>query len=790
LNPSTHEFGKTMSKVAAWRTSRPRAAFLGLAAALALTGAAAAAPLFPIVPAPANAQAGQGTFTLQNGASVEASAADADTAAYLVDLFGRTRGLTLRAGPAQAGGIVLRRVDDATLEDEGYRLEVTRSGAVITARTSAGLFYGATSLWQLATADGRTSGAAQIAAAEITDGPRFRWRGLMIDSARHYQSPQALRRIIDVMALHKLNVLHWHLTDDQGWRLQIKAYPRLTEVGAWRVPAGASDLDPATGKPRPYGGFYTQDEARAIVAYAAARHVTVVPEIELPGHASAAVAAYPELGAGVPPAAPSSDWGVLNTVYSPDERTFTFLTGVLDEVMAIFPSPFIHIGGDEVVKDEWIASPKVQARMRELGLYDEAALHGYFTSRIGQYLHDHGRRMIGWDEVLEGDLPADAAVMSWRGINGAVIAVRKGHDAVMSAAPWMYFDTRPGDGLDEPPGRGRVISLRDVYDFDPMPAELRPEERSHLIGLQANVWTEHIRTEDRVEHMLFPRVAAVAETSWSPASTHDWAGFVRRLQPWSARYARLGVNAASSAFEVRTSTKVDPWTHKAVVTLDNQAGAGEIRFTTNGAAPGASSELYTAPIVTNLPAQIRATAFLDGRSLGPPSDARLDVAGVRKRWSQELKTCSNKIVLSLEDDAPARGPRAKFLVDVLNPCWVYQGADLTDVTSLDVAVGQVPFNFQVGAERDRILLAKPATREGELEVRLDTCDGERVAVLPLAPAVANSGVTQLHAALPPRPGRHDLCFTFTRSSVDPIWAIDWVQPATTPAAAPVAGGVR
>ena len=301
----------------------------------------------------------------------------------------------------------------------------------------------------------------------------------MLDSVRHFQSPQFVMRFIDWMALHKLNVLHWHLTDDQGWRLEIKKYPRLTQVGAWRVPAGqaaAADIDPATGHPRLYGGFYTQDDVRRIVAHAANRNVTIVPEIDMPGHATAAIVAYPQLGvADHPPGAVPADWGLYPNLYNVDDSTFSFLDDVLDEVMALFPGEYVHIGGDEVVKDQWKASPRVQARMRELHVADEQALQSYFIQRIEKYVNARGRRIVGWDEILEGGIAQNATVMSWRGLDGAVTAVRAGHDAVLSPWPTLYFDNRQGTGSGEPPGRAKVISLHDVYDFDPMPAGIAAE---------------------------------------------------------------------------------------------------------------------------------------------------------------------------------------------------------------------------------------------------------------------------------------------------------------------------
>ncbi|TLZ32663.1 MAG: carbohydrate-binding protein, partial [Gammaproteobacteria bacterium] len=547
-----------------------------------------------------------------------------------------------------------------------------------------------------------------IPALRIVDAPRFRWRGLMLDSARHFQSPAFIMRYIDWMALHKLNVLGWHLTDDQGWRLEISKYPRLTSVGAWRVPAGraaARDIDPATGRARLYGGFYTQDDVRRIVAHAAARNVTLVPEIDMPGHATAAIVAYPQLGVtSQPPQAVPADWGIYPNLFNVEESTFAFLEDVLAEVMGLFPGEYIHVGGDEAVKDQWKASARVQARMRELGVANEEALQGYFTHRMGEYLRAHDRRLVGWDEILEGGVPADATVMSWRGVQGAIAAAAAGHDAVLSPDPTLYLDSRQGRSPSEPPGRGTVETLADVYHFDPLPGPLAADGR-HVLGLQANLWTEHVRTEERAAYMTWPRAAALAEIGWSPPARLDWPDFLARLPAEFRRLSGLGVHYSDDA-------------------------------------------------------------------LAPPHT----VGPHERHMSQDLKTCTDKLVLSLEDDAPMEGARAVFLIDIMNPCWILPAADLSHGSTLTAAVGQVPFNFQIGKDIEAIKLNAPNTPAGELEVRLDGCQGEPVAVLPLAPAADNDAVTTLPAVpLPSAAGPHDLCFRFTQRTLDPLWALDWVQ---------------
>ena len=497
-----------------------------------------AGPAPAIIPMPRALSTASGQFnvTASTPVVVEAGSAAEPVARYFIDLLQRTRSLALQVDPAARANakhaIDFQLTAGEGAGQEGYSLTISPERIVVSAGDPRGLFYGAVTLWQLMT-PGAAGEAISIPAITINDAPRFPWRGLMLDSARHFQSPQFIKQFIDWMALHKLNVLHWHLVDDQGWRLEIKKYPKLTSVGAWRVPAGAgaaADTDPATGKPRLYGGFYTQDQVREIVAYAAERHITIVPEIEMPGHASASVAAYPQLGVtGTHPPMVPADWGVYSTLYNVDDSTFTFLEDVLTEVMALFPGEYIHVGGDEAVKDEWKASPKIQAQMRKLGIKDEHGLQSYFIQRIGKFLNQHERKLIGWDEILEGGLAPNATVMSWRGIDGAIAAATAGHDAVLAPQPALYFDNRQNGPNDPSPGRGWVISLEDVYRFDPAPAALQPDQLKHILGVQAPIFTEHMRTEERVEYMTFPRAAALAEVAWSPAERRDWADFQARL---------------------------------------------------------------------------------------------------------------------------------------------------------------------------------------------------------------------------------------------------------------------
>lgn len=740
----------------------------GIAALLllcVLAAAPAAAQRLQLLPTPASLrEAGEG-FTLRPGTPVITSDAGARAAAERLAALMASQGVPLRL-TTHAQGTTIRFVREPGIAPEGYRLTTSPAGALITASDDAGLFYGAVTLWQLASLDP----AHRVAGVAIDDKPRFGWRGLMLDSARHFQSPAFIRELLDWMAASKLNRLHWHLVDDQGWRLPVPKYPELTRVSAWRRPATAPG---APALPQ-VGGFYTAEEIRGIVAYAQARGITIVPEIEMPGHALAAIRAYPRLGMGVPiPAGTEAHWGIFPWLYNTEEATFAFLEDVLAETMRLFPSPWIHVGGDEAVKDQWRASPAIQAQIRRLGLKDENALQGWFMARIGRFLAKNGRKLVGWDEILEGGVPANATITSWRGVDGAVTAARLGHDAILSPDAVLYLNSRQGTGPNEPPGRGSLITLADVLAFDPIPAALTPAQRRHILGLQANLWTEHVRTEDRAAWMLFPRAAAVAEIGWAPAAKRDVAGFARALLPHLDRLAPLRLKAADSAFAVtaRLDLQADG---RIRATLAGQSGL-PIRYTLDGSAPDHRSTVYADALTLAAGQRLRAATMLDGRTLAGGYDAVVTQASARARTSRELTLCTQAVPLDLEDDYPADGRRARFLLDIFNPCWRWDDAPVASATRIVLSVGQVPFNFQVGADRDKIRFQAPTTSEGEFLVRAGGCEGAPIATLPLAPAARNPGVTRLEAALPAGARPPNLCITYTARGVDPLWAIERVE---------------
>jgi hexosaminidase len=742
----------------------------------------AAARILTLTPAPAHAAPGQGTFALSAKTRIFVAKGDVEAkvvAGQLSDMLGKARGLKLAVveGAPLAGeaAIVLARGPGAQ-SAEAYALDVAPTGVTVTAARREGLFYGAVSVWQLAVQDA-AKGPADLPAVSIQDTPRFAWRGFMLDSARHFQKVETIKAILDTMAAHKLNVLHWHLVDDQGWRLEIKKYPKLTSEGAWRVPAGAAGRDPRTGKPIRYQGFYTQDQVRDLVAYAAARGITIVPEIEMPGHALAPLVAYPQFGmTASPPRASMGDWGIFPYLYKPSEPTFAFLNDVLDEVMDLFPSPYIHVGGDEAVKDQWKASPEVQAQIQTLGVKDEHGLQSWFIQRVEKHINGRGRRMIGWDEILEGGLAPNATVMSWRGVAGAVAAASQGHDAVLAPDSALYMDRRQSTSADEPPGRIKVVSLKDVYDFDAAPAALTPAQRAHILGLQANSFTEHMRTDERLERMTFPRLIAVAENGWTPEAGRDWNSFAARLPAESARLDILGVTQDTTPYEPQATLR--PADGGLVsVALASGLGLGEIHYTTDGKAPTPVSAPYEGPLSLAPGKTIRTRTFLNGAPLGRVRDYPISLLAAQTRNSHQLEICGDGINLSLEDDAPVNGPRAVFAINLMNPCWVWKGADLSSALKLSARIGQVPFNFQIGTAREQIPLHAPATPDGELEVRLDGCNGERIAAIPLGAAARGPALRTVSGVLPAKGGVHDLCLSFTARGVEPTLALDSVTLA-------------
>src|ERR1039458_3812784 len=536
--------------------------FLFLAAAVFASNADDPA----VIPLPQKVERHAGAFKLTADTRIHVDSASRATGKFLTERLRPATGYPLKTGTkyfggaAIAGGILLTTKNaDTNLGPEGYELTVAPDSIVIRAPTQAGLFYGVQTLFQLLPPEIFSTNLVtntdwQIPCVQIEDWPRFKWRGFMLDVSRHFFTKAEVKTFLDAMALHKMNVFHWHLTDDHGWRIEIKKYPRLTQVGAWRA-GGGFGFDPkattAYGPDGRYGGFYTQDDIRDVVKYAAARHITIVPEIEMPGHATAALPAYPQFSCTGGPFEPSMTAGIFNGIYDPaKEETFQFLADVLAEVAPLFPGKYIHIGGDEVPKETWQNSADCQALMKREGLKNEEELQSWFIRRIEKIVNANRHSMIGWSEILQGGLAKNAAVMDW--IGGAKEAAKAGHDVVMTPTAYCYFDFyQSSNHVTEPKAAawGGPLTLSKMYAFEPMPANVPPELQSHILGAQGNLWTEQIPNLKHAEYMTFPRACALAEVTWSAKDSRDWDDFMRRLQIQAQRLDKLNINYRHAAVE-------------------------------------------------------------------------------------------------------------------------------------------------------------------------------------------------------------------------------------------------
>jgi hexosaminidase len=513
----------------------------------------AVVPATALIPAPEKLTPRSGSFTLGETTSILAGDDLRAQADLLRDQLRTASGLPLPSASSAKGSHIALALDPslASLGDEGYRLTVNGDEAAIHASKPAGVLRGSQTLRQLLPPEiyrrAPVTGASwAIPAVEIEDRPSFGWRGSHLDVGRHFMPKEFVLKHIDLLALHKFNVFHWHLTEDQGWRIEIKKYPKLTEVGAWRRDSMTAPRthDPAKRKfaGKPHGGFYTQDDVREVVGYAADRGITVLPEIELPGHAMAAIAAYPELGNTGKPIEVLTYWGITDHVLGVTDNVLRFFEDVFDEVLELFPSKFIHVGGDECPKTEWRQTPAAQERMKKEGLKNEDELQSWFIRHFDTWLAKRGRRLVGWDEILEGGLAPGATVMSWRGEEGGIAAAKAGHDVVMAPQKPTYLDHSQTELPVEPPGIGGHNSLEDVYAYRPVPKELSVEEGKHVLGAQGQIWTEYMPDPKRVEYMAWPRLIALAEVLWSPPETRDLAGFKSRLETHLKRLAILDVN--------------------------------------------------------------------------------------------------------------------------------------------------------------------------------------------------------------------------------------------------------
>ena len=618
--------------------------FTASCARVGVTPPAGVRPEIGVIPLPQNVESLPGAFLLAAGTEILVPAGDEETrqvADYLAERlkkgtgleFKINEGLSNREGPSANPRILLKYVDNFGRYSEGYRLNVDPREIVFEAGGPPGFFYAVQTLLQLLPpeiySEQSVSGVRwAVPAVRIADAPRYPWRGLLLDVSRHFFPKEFVKKSIDFLAMHKMNTFHWHLTDDQGWRIEIKKHPKLTEIGAWRADretdAWTRREPQREGEKANYGGFYTQEDIKEVIDYAKSRFVTIMPEIEMPGHCMSTLAAYPQYSCTGGPftVPPGSVWPITHVYCPGNEETFAFVEDILNEVIGLFPGPYIHIGGDEVDKANWKKCPKCQARMKAEGLKTEEELQSWFVRRIEKFLNSRGKRLIGWDEILEGGLAPNAAVMSWRGPEGGIAAAREGHDVVMTPTSHCYIDYYQGRPGDEPPAIGGYLPLSKVYSFDPRPAELDVEEGHHILGVQANLWTEYIGTPSHAEYMMFPRIAAMAEVGWTIKNKRNWEGFLGRMAAQYDRYRRVGINFAKSAFNVNLEPSLDPKIKSMVVRMETETYTPDIRYTLDGSDPRSDSPRYAGPLRIFRTTTVRAGTFESGHLQGKITETR------------------------------------------------------------------------------------------------------------------------------------------------------------------------
>ena len=579
-----------------------------------------AQPKISIIPQPVSITQHDGNFTIDHNTSIKFDRDNKElhaAAGFLSSSLKNISGYALPLNSVKGKFITLVIKKTPAVGYEGYLLSVSTSSINITANTKAGIVYGMQSLFQTLPQI-HTNAALTVPCMDITDYPRFKWRGMHLDVSRHFFSPAMIKEYIDLLAAYKMNSFHWHLCDDPGWRLEIKKYPLLTKVGAWRAERPGktwSESEPTqAGEATNYGGYYTQEQVKELVAYAQERNVTIIPEIEMPGHSAAALAAYPNLSCTQQPQRTNTGGvyppGIQTNYCVGNDSVFIFLEDVLTEVMKLFPSKYIHVGGDEVDKTSWKNCPKCQELKKKLGLKDEDELQSYFIQRIEKFLIAHHRKLIGWDEILEGGLAPEATVMSWRGESGGIKAAQMHHDVVMTPGTPLYFDHYQAGPEGEPAAIGGFNSLKMVYDYDPIPKELTPVEAKYVLGAQANVWTEFIPTVSQLEYMVLPRMLALAETDWTPMSAKNWDSFYQRLQYHLKGFGQKGFNYSPGNFTV--SIQPISQNGKLSVALLTEIPVAEIHYTVDGNEPNATSPIYQNPIPADSSFTIKAITVENG----------------------------------------------------------------------------------------------------------------------------------------------------------------------------------
>lgn len=672
-----------------------------------------------IIPKPQNVEVKSGSFEFTNKIVI-VSQLNSDKINYAINYFSNK---LKRVGSFEISKsekmptdnesiIVITQNESKDFGEEAYNLKVTDVQIAIEVANGSGLFYAFQTILQLLPPQVFSDSKIEniqfaVPCVTISDSPKYKWRGFMLDVSRHFFPKEFIFDVLDYLAIHKMNTFHWHLVDDQGWRIEIKKYPKLTEIGAWRVdrenqPWNSDRKPQQKGEKATYGGFYTREDIKEIVKYAEERFINIVPEIEMPGHCISALASYPQYSCTgefltVPP---GSIWGDRKIYCAGNDETFEFLTNILAEVIELFPGKYIHIGGDEAKKDVWKVCKKCQKRIKEEGLQDVDELQGYFINRIEKFINSKGKTLIGWDEILEDKLSPNATVMSWRGINSGIISARDGRYVVFSPTDYCYFDFYQANPKYEPVANAHFLPMKKVYSFDPsLKDSLTVEEQKHVLGVQANLWTEYVPTKSQAEYMMFPRLAALSEVAWTNQEERDWTDFSERLAKQFMRYNSLGINYSKSAYNVTANYEVDKEQNNIIVTLENEIGKTQIRYTTDGSEPTANSTLFINPFNVKKVLTIKAATFKNNKKVSRVTN--LDVL------ANKATGLPVKVQYPFDERYPANGKFAltdgiRGTVNYSNGEWQgYYGVDLIAIINLqnekDVSRVTVSFLESIGA---------------------------------------------------------------------------------------------
>jgi hexosaminidase len=609
-----------------------------------------------IIPQPNLQQISDGFFILSSNTQLLADETFDFSIAFLKEFVEQRSAIRFRV--SESDSKIIFQFDETISSEDGYKLDIQRKEIIVAAKTDAGAFYAVQTLRQLLP-EGLENQSFKgdkiyLQAQHIEDAPQFAYRGMHLDVGRHFFPVEFIKKYIDMLALLKMNTFHWHLTEDQGWRIEIKKYPKLQEVAAWRDETliGHYNDMPHQFDGKRYGGYYTQEEVKEIVAYAKARHITVIPEIEMPGHSQAAIAAYPHLGCTGENPDVAKLWGVFEDIYCPKEETFAFLEDVLEEVMELFPSTYIHIGGDEAPKTRWKNCESCQQTIQKEGLKDEHELQSYFITRTEKYLNSKGRQIIGWDEILEGGLAPNATVMSWRGVEGAVAAAKQGHKVIMTPTSHCYFDYYQSNNDTEPLAIGGFLPLEKVYHFNPIPEGLTTEESQFVMGAQGNVWTEYMKDEQQVEYMAFPRAVALSEVLWTSKEHRNYEDFVKRLEHFQKRMDVLNVNYANHLYEIKGEIQFNE--NGIQMELKPESNLNPIFYTTNGSEPNLRSYKYENALNVSEGLHIKAAVFDENGK---------QISSVFEETIKMHKGVGKKIELSVEPSNVYSGSGAAGLIN-------------------------------------------------------------------------------------------------------------------------------